>query len=535
MAQNRILAKLASWFFLDGTETSVRGNFTRLKEGHDPSENTHRSMLENSVAMFAEEESRAKQTTGAGLQVEQGLVTVASNVQAKALATQLADRTIVIQPDQLPETIAGAAQVISGNFVANFNDLVFAIADNASQASRNVYAVSLSANFITFLGTITQEVDALRNSIGNNVDDGDLGAFAAPGTVILTEADDSARDALQRIADYVGDLGTGYTYITDNVPLVQGLIDIEAAIAAIVPGSGEANTASSIGGNEEIFFQKSGVDLEFRTLKSLIAYIDINVGTEVVSGDILTFNFNTASFISNEITPLLTPYLLSSSQRTVVTHPSATGVSGVDVISGNNEQVLGYLNGAGILPISIVGKDLVFAIDESYINTLINAQMISEQGDAKSYLFSADVNAEQPLNLGSKIIFADDFSDGKYDYNNTWTNGQWVANAEAGADGDVEFDANFTIEVKTGETTPAGQNIDVTIYKWTSSEITVTTIPAIDVSNLVATNQKTIYFNSQSISVADGDRVYIKISGENTLGLVEKFKVVAGSIYNTEV
>jgi hypothetical protein len=55
--------------------------------------------------------------------------------------------------------------------------------------------------------------------------------------------------------------------------------DGDEILLSAAPGAGEANTASNVGGGENVFKQKSGVDLEFRTLKS-IGPVDI-----ITSGD----------------------------------------------------------------------------------------------------------------------------------------------------------------------------------------------------------------------------------------------------------
>lgn len=53
-----------------------------------------------------------------------------------------------------------------------------------------------------------------------------------------------------------------------NVNLVSGANVISISAAASGVGSGETNTASNVGSSNEIFKQKSGVDLEFRTLSA---------------------------------------------------------------------------------------------------------------------------------------------------------------------------------------------------------------------------------------------------------------------------
>jgi hypothetical protein len=157
MAQNRTLAKIADWFFQNGTAKSVRDNYTRFLEDHDPSEQTHRELVQNSVAMFAEEESRAKQTTGGAINLEQGLVSMATDVEAKANTSGIkADRTSAVHAGQLPTVGATEAQVIS-----DFNDVVLEIADDGT-LTRNNFLAKLSETFRVWLG-------AMKDSVVNNI------------------------------------------------------------------------------------------------------------------------------------------------------------------------------------------------------------------------------------------------------------------------------------------------------------------------------------------------------------------------------
>ena len=59
---------------------------------------------------------------------------------------------------------------------------------------------------------------------------------------------------------------------------------VDAAIAAIPGGSGETNTASNVGGEAEVFKEKSGVDFRFRTLKAGTGVV-ITEGTNDITID----------------------------------------------------------------------------------------------------------------------------------------------------------------------------------------------------------------------------------------------------------
>jgi hypothetical protein len=95
--------RLRAWFFtvtsvlrLDGTVGGVRFR-TRDK----PTQSTMED-LTVSVPFFTETDSRARVSASSTLESEQGLTVLANDTQAKANATQLTDRSLVVQPHQLP-------------------------------------------------------------------------------------------------------------------------------------------------------------------------------------------------------------------------------------------------------------------------------------------------------------------------------------------------------------------------------------------------------------------------------------------------
>jgi len=89
---------------------------------------------------------------------------------------------------------------------------------------------------------------------------------------------------------------TGSDATTDIVKLVAGtnitITDTGSNITIDAAGGGEVNTASNVGtGNGQVFKQKTGVDLELRTLREGYG-IDISTGTDEVTTGVDLTNFS---------------------------------------------------------------------------------------------------------------------------------------------------------------------------------------------------------------------------------------------------
>lgn len=156
------IKQFKAWFFQlvppvsrpDGSTGGVR-----LRKGDQPSQQT----LENlavSATFSKESGDRAKVTTGStDLGTEQGLVVLATDVQAKANQTQLSDRSLVVQPSQLP-TVAnstGNADTITNNIDTFTGDALLITLDATS--TRNSYVGKLSTSFITWFSGVLNTIN----------------------------------------------------------------------------------------------------------------------------------------------------------------------------------------------------------------------------------------------------------------------------------------------------------------------------------------------------------------------------------------
>jgi microcystin-dependent protein len=130
--------QLRSWFF------GVSSDATRLRNSDKPPQQTFENLLE-SVAFKTESSDRARVSTGATVSSEQGLAVLASDAQAKSNATQLTDRSLVVQPSQLP-----TLEVITNSATEDMPTTGL-FTQTAATTTRNQYQIRFAGAWITWL------------------------------------------------------------------------------------------------------------------------------------------------------------------------------------------------------------------------------------------------------------------------------------------------------------------------------------------------------------------------------------------------
>jgi microcystin-dependent protein len=153
-----------SWFFVVTATLRKRG--LRFKSGDRPTEATYQN-LTDSVLFKTEAGDRAKEdSTSAILQDTVGHVVAASDAQAKAFQDKKTDRTIAVQPNQLPQVESASDTITSteGDFTGIAVEAVVETGEDRSN-KRNVYITSLSDGFIAWLQTIANKITTNFNSL----------------------------------------------------------------------------------------------------------------------------------------------------------------------------------------------------------------------------------------------------------------------------------------------------------------------------------------------------------------------------------
>jgi hypothetical protein len=258
--------ELRSWFFRPSAPPNTEGKKINLENGSRPDQDLFEKLTASHLN-FKEAADRAKINTGAAIELEVGTVAVTSDVKAKANTSGFeADRTLVVHAGQLPTSAAAP------NTIEDFTGDVLDVTPDAT-TTRNNYIFTLTASFNAWL----------------------LSRLVPGGGTV--------GQMLAKVS------GTDYDFAWIDVPV-----------------SGEVNTASNIGEEiGEVFKQKTGEDLELRTIGSVDVYT-----TVATNGDIIE--------IGTDITEVLN-YMQAN-----LTFPPGGSSNTFSNVGGGIEVVLRYLS-----------------------------------------------------------------------------------------------------------------------------------------------------------------------------------------------
>ena len=469
-------AELRSWFFRTAAPLNVRGAKINIADKGEPDQDLMERLTE-SIPFKKESADRAKTTTGGALEAEVGIVAVGTDAAVKDLtisprATGLeADRTIIPHMGQLPTVDIGPDQAITGTNVPLSSSALVDVSDDTT-ATRNNFVVTITAALLGWYQAVSDHIDEvftdvseIRTTTGTSDGDTDLGAFIAPGNKagILDGLTDTVKAALQRIGNYLGDIGAlnpsagAWVNITPNATILEAIEDLDAAVTG---GTGTVTGGSHIGTAPNVPIYNSlvtagGPDLKFNGIATSGAYLNVleNLGT---------FNAEISLDYAALELQLDTVYVKQTSEKNVATF----GGGAYDIYAGYsapNERIKS-LNTSSSIDISDAGGILSFSVNQTWLD----AQILAGGAPGALYLFNALKTTEQSYaynHIGSELItFSDDVTNGNYDYGNTWLVSNWTANADADTDNSSKFNASITVELTT---VVSGGNmvVTVTIFK----------------------------------------------------------------------
>ncbi len=140
------IKQLKAWFFTVTSELRLDGTTggTRLRNTDKPPQQTFENLLA-STTFSTESSDRARVSTGATLSSEQGLAVLASDVQARANAAQLSDRSLVVQPHQLP-----TVEALANSAVEDMPTTALFV-QTGGATTRNQFQVRLLGTWVTWL------------------------------------------------------------------------------------------------------------------------------------------------------------------------------------------------------------------------------------------------------------------------------------------------------------------------------------------------------------------------------------------------
>lgn len=153
-----------NWFFTI-TKTAINRG-TRFLLGDRPNEETMRNLIDTIVSKNIED--KAKESSSEDVTTLAGHVVASTSAQAIGFQVPLDDRTLAVQPHQLPETIKDADTSITLADTTYGNSYTDPILDvsNVSPTVRNVYRHKITSGFSNWLAGILSNISvALKNNI----------------------------------------------------------------------------------------------------------------------------------------------------------------------------------------------------------------------------------------------------------------------------------------------------------------------------------------------------------------------------------
>ncbi|HEY8363960.1 MAG TPA: tail fiber protein [Haloplasmataceae bacterium] len=173
------MERLKRWFFTTTNQLRADGTTggVRFKKTDKPTQTVMEDLCD-SIPFKLEKDDRAKIYTGsADLSDEVGLVVLATDAQAKANASQLADRSLVVQPHQLP-----TIENLDVSPIGDMPTSTLTIDTETTTTTRNRFRIRLSSSWITWLisrifksGGVEGDVPIKTNSDDYNWSWGNIG------------------------------------------------------------------------------------------------------------------------------------------------------------------------------------------------------------------------------------------------------------------------------------------------------------------------------------------------------------------------
>lgn len=184
------IKQLKAWFTAVTSETRLDGTIggTRFRNTDKPPQQTFENLLA-STTFSTESADRARISAGSTIGTEQGLCVLSNDTQAKANATQLIDRSLVVQPHQLP-----TAEAIVNSAVEDMPLTPLAVTTGVA-STRNQYTFRLNSTWINWLvsrlfksGGVAGDVPIKTNGTDYNWSWGNIGSNSTTVTNIANNA-----------------------------------------------------------------------------------------------------------------------------------------------------------------------------------------------------------------------------------------------------------------------------------------------------------------------------------------------------------
>jgi len=149
--------KNRNWF-LEDTSTGLKRGW-RFLLNNRPTAETFKNLIDSGL-FRADTEDRAKQDDGGSPTMLAGHSVISSDEDAKAGTTQKTDRTMVVQPSQLPK-VASDESISITSLGLKYESIPIAVTVDSDVSIRNRFKIAFASTFVTWLNSIASSVTSL--------------------------------------------------------------------------------------------------------------------------------------------------------------------------------------------------------------------------------------------------------------------------------------------------------------------------------------------------------------------------------------
>lgn len=150
-------------YFFKITQTALKRG-VRFRTGDKPEQKTFEDLIESSI-FSTESKDRAKEDTGGFNSDTNGHVVAATDAQAKANQAKPTDRTLAVQPSQLPTVDSSDTLEVTSNNVS-YNDIPLEV--EITESTRNQFNLKLRDSFKTFIVGLVAFIDSIWVQVNIN-------------------------------------------------------------------------------------------------------------------------------------------------------------------------------------------------------------------------------------------------------------------------------------------------------------------------------------------------------------------------------
>jgi hypothetical protein len=206
------MRQLRNWFFQITATATKRG--TRLNNGDKPTSETFKALVESTVFKTEADDRARENDLGATLSDLNGHVVASTDVEAKNNAAKPEDRTLVVQPSQLPVVDASSSMTISSVEAPelDFDDTILETEIDPDDTAKNRFLIKITDALTAWFQSVVNYIGEIRSDFDTHIGPLDPGAtISSIGTFQeLKERVKTNEDNILGLSRFCNDVGKEY-------------------------------------------------------------------------------------------------------------------------------------------------------------------------------------------------------------------------------------------------------------------------------------------------------------------------------------